>query len=565
MTDTSAPVRFDDIPLEEPDLDALEGQARALKAKIDEGGGPQGCRAELEAWNESRERVSTYAHLVDLRFEQDTADGARKAAKDAWDEQAPRWTELQVDVQRHLLGHEERSAFEADIGAQAFALWESQALAFDAAIKEDLVKESKLVSQYTELLASAELEFNGESHNLSTIGKYASRAERDLRHDSSAVVWDWFAKNGEELDRNFDELVSLRGRMAKTLGFPSFTELGYKRMCRVDYGQQDVERFRAEIIAEVVPLCLQIRERQAQVLGVDPLMVWDEPVHDVRGNPEPRGDRAWMVERAEEMFDAMGGGLGEFFERMVRGEFLDLDSRQGKAGGGFCTSFPSHGMPFVFANFNGTQGDVRVLTHEVGHAFQNYSSQGQDLLDYHWPTAESAEVHSMSLEFLTYPWMDAFFGDEGERFRWVHMADALLFLPYGTAVDHFQHLVYERPDCSPAERHEMWREMERTYLPWRDWGDLGYGAKGGRWQRQSHIYFEPFYYIDYVLAQACALQYWAWAERDRGEAMESYVRLCARGGSAPFQELVRGAEITSPFQAGCLKDVVERARGFLLG
>ncbi|HMC80763.1 MAG TPA: M3 family metallopeptidase, partial [Acidimicrobiia bacterium] len=246
--------------------------------------------------------------------------------------------------------------------------------------------------------------------------------------------------------------------------------------------------------------------------------------------------------------------------RLETGGFLDLADRKGKAGGGFCTSFPTEGMPFIFANFNGTKGDVEVFSHEMGHAFQSYESRDLPLADYLWPTSESAEIHSMSLEFLTWPHMERFFGADAARFRRVHLAEALLFLPYGTAVDHFQHEIYRRPAMSPAERHELWRSMEQTYLPWRDWGDLAYPAKGGRWQHQRHIYLAPFYYIDYVLAQTCALQFWVRSERDREAAMRDYVALCRRGGAAPFRSLVASAGLTSPFEPGCLPEVVEAAR-----
>jgi M3 family oligoendopeptidase len=262
------------------------------------------------------------------------------------------------------------------------------------------------------------------------------------------------------------------------------------------------------------------------------------------------------------MFDAMGE-LGPFFRRLNEGGFLDLMARQGKAGGGFCTSFPVAGMPFIFANFNGTQDDVNVFTHEMGHAFQNFQSRSQGLTDYLWPTYESAEIHSMSLEFLTWPHMECFFGDEADRFRRTHLTDAILFLPYGTAVDHFQHEIYGRPDLGPAQRHDLWREMEATYLPWRDWGDLDYPARGGRWQNQRHIYLAPFYYIDYVLAQTCALQFWVRAEEDHAAALSDYVALCRRGGEAPFRELARSAGLTSPFDDGCLAGIVDRARAAL--
>jgi M3 family oligoendopeptidase len=376
------------------------------------------------------------------------------------------------------------------------------------------------------------------------------------------VFWGWYGANGDVLDRIFDDLVRLRTSMAGQLGLADFTELGYRRMCRVDYDRSDVEGLRAAVREHVVPFTAEIRRRQAEALGVDRLMAWDESVHDTVGNPQPLGDHDWMLARAAEMFDAMGD-LGPFFRRMQAGGFLDLADRKGKAGGGFCTSFPTDGMPFVFANFNGTKGDVEVFSHEMGHAFQNYESRKLALTDYLWPTYESAEIHSMSLEFLTWPHMERFFGDDADRFRRVHLAEALLFLPYGTAVDHFQHEIYARPTMSAAERHELWRSMEQTYMPWRDWGDLAYPAKGGRWQHQRHIYLAPFYYIDYVLAETCALQFWVRSERDRDAAMADYVALCRRGGEAPFRSLVASAGLTSPFEEGCLAEVVEAARAVL--
>jgi len=256
----------------------------------------------------------------------------------------------------------------------------------------------------------------------------------------------------------------------------------------------------------------------------------------------------------------MGGGLDAFFSLMCERGLTDLKTRQGKAGGGFCTNFPDHGVPYIFANFNGTKGDVEVFTHEMGHAFQSYMSREQFPVEYLWPTAESCEIHSMSLEYLTWPHMEKFFGDDADRFRRIHLTSSLLFLPYGVAIDHFQHLVYASPEASPAERHAMWREMEKKYLPWRNYGGNEQGERGAMWQRQMHVYLCPFYYIDYTLAEICALQFWVRSESDPAEALESYVALCARGGDAPFQELARSAGLVSPFAEGCLTDVVAKAR-----
>ena len=562
MTTTVPAERFRDVSAPTPDLDALAITIGELEASVSAADSIEVCLAAVRAWDAIRREVQTYSSLVGLRFQQDTTDPDRKAEREAWDEAEPRWTELEVTMKRALLAHPRRAEIEAEIGSQAFALWESDVLAFDPAIKGDLAREAKLGAEYVELLASAELAFNGEVLNLSSIQRYRQSPDREVRHAAEQVVWEWTETHGEELDRIFDDLVQLRTGMAAQLGFDDFTGLGYRRMCRVDYDRADVDGLRAAVREHVVPFAAEIRRRQTATLGVDRLMAWDEPVHDLAGNPAPGGDHDWMLARAAEMFDDMGG-LGPFFRRMHTGGFLDLADRKGKAGGGFCTSFPTDGMPFVFANFNGTKGDVEVFSHEMGHAFQSYESRDLPLTDYLWPTYESAEIHSMSLEFLTWPHMERFFGADADRFRRGHLAEALLFLHYGTAVDHFQHEIYASPAMTPAERHDLWRTMEQTYLPWRDWGDLTYAAKGGRWQHQRHIYLVPFYYIDYVLAQTCALQFWVRAERDRDGAMADYVALCRRGGAAPFRSLVASAGLTSPFDDGCLAEVVDAARAVL--
>jgi len=560
---------FAEIDAPEPDLRVLATRTDEVVDALGPDSALEACIDAVNVWDGLRRDVATYEALVELRYHQATDDPGARARRQAWDEARPRWTELTVTVKRALLTHPRRAELERALGAQAFALWESEVLAFDPAIKDALVAEAGLTAEYVELLASARVSFNGEELNLPELVKYRQHADRELRHEAERAHWQWYAANSGELDRIFDDLVRGRTGMARQLGLGDFVELGYRRMCRVDYDRADVEGLRAAVREHVVPFAAELRRRQGATLGLDAasgpdrLAAWDEQVHDRAGNPVPGGGPEWLMARAREMFDEMGP-LGPFFRLMDDGGYLDLPARPGKSGGGFCTSFPTVGMPFVFANFNGTKTDVDVFTHEMGHAFQCYQSREQPLSDYHWPTFESAEIHSMSLEFLTWPHMERFFGPtEAERYRGAHLTDALLFLPYGTAVDHFQHEVYSRPDLAPSERHHVWRELERTYLPWRDWGDLPYPASGASWQRQRHIYGMPFYYIDYVLAQVCALQFWARARTDPAAALEDYVALCGRGGSAPFRELARSAGLRSPFDDGCLADVVAAAREVL--
>jgi M3 family oligoendopeptidase len=551
---------IDDLSAPAPVYDDLAAKYAALEAELNAAATGPAAIAVVEQWDKLRREIETWSALVNLRFNQDTTNEQYKRDREFCDEITPKLTDLDVRIKRLLLKHPRRADVEGKFGPQAFALWDADVLAFDPAIIDDLVREANLQAEYNELTAGAKLQFRGQTYNLSGIVKFREDADRQTRHDSEAVRWQWYADNRPQLDRIYGDLVRLRHEMAKKLGFADYIGLGYKRMKRVDYSQADVEQFRAEVREHLVPLAVELRKQQAAKLGVERLMFWDDAVHDPAGNPAPHGEHDWMVERAKRMFDAMGPDLGDFFRLMVAGKLTDLKNREGKAGGGFCTSFPSYGLPFIFANFNGTKHDVEVFTHEMGHAYQGYQSRNQPLVDYLWPTYESCEIHSMGLEFLTWPHMDQFFEQDAERFRRVHLTQGLLFIPYGVAVDHFQHLVYAKPDATPAERHAMWQEMERMYLPWRDYGDLPHVASGGFWQFQRHIYLSPFYYIDYTLAQTCALQLWVRSQKDPAGTLAAYNTLCTRGGEAPFQELARSAGLVSPFQKGCLRDVVGQAK-----
>lgn len=558
---------FSQFSLEEPNLTDLKTQYAEIAQGLESlnGSDPSGERLLqlVKQWDDLRRVIDSWRNLVDIRFNQDTKNPAYKAAMDRRDEIDPKLTDLDVQIKKLLLVEDRKQKIVDKFGAQAVALWECQVRSFDPVIEADLVEEARLVSRYNELLASASFEFQGKTTNLSGIVEFAEDADRTIRHDAQATMWNWFDENCEALDQIYDQMVKLRDKMAKKLNYPSYTELAYQIMSRVDYNNEDVNNYRKEVRENIVPLCTEIRRRQGELLGLDPLMYWDEAIHDPKGNPRPQGTYEHQIEQAQAMFDGMDDKLGQFFRVLRDKNLMDLQNRPGKAGGGFCTSMLSEHLPFIFANFNGTMGDVEVFTHEMGHAYQCYSSIRLPLAENVWPTYESCEIHSMSLEYLCWPHMEKFFGDDADRFRRIHLTTSLLFLPYGVAVDHFQHLVYEKPEMIPEERNQAWLELEKIYLPHMQYGDLPRLPSGGRWQRQRHIYMSPFYYIDYTLAQCCALQFWVRAQQDPDQAMEDYLALCARGGTLPFQQLTKSAGLTSPFQPGCLAEVAAQASKFL--
>ena len=554
--------RFDELSFATPTREGLAASYGYLHARLDAGE----VAAALAAWDALRRDYDSWSALVHLRFAQDTADAEAKAAREYSDALSPEATGHEVALKRRLLALPDRAAVHAVAGPHALRLWEMDITTFDPAIAEDLEEEAKLTARYTELMASAKLEIDGKTINLSGLAPYAEDPDRDKRHQAEALRWGFFAGHGAELDEIYDKLVALRHGMAVKLGYENYIALGYRRMRRVDYDATDVARYRDQVAEHVVPLVAKLLEARRREQGWDKLHAWDEALIDPAGNPKPIGDHDMLVAAAQEMFERMDPRLASFYRLMNEGGFLDMKNRPGKAGGGFCTSFPTAGVPFIFANFNGTHHDIGVFTHEMGHAFQNWESRFQPGIDYLWPTMEAAEIHSMGLEFLTHPHMDLLVGaGAAERFRRMHLESSLAFLPYGVCVDHFQHEVYANPTATPAERHAIWQRLEQRYMPWTDYGDLAYPAKGGRWQAKQHIYNSPLYYIDYTLALCCALQFWVKARADAPAALADYVALCGRGGAAPFQALVASAGLISPFAPGALATVVREAEAVLVG
>ncbi len=384
-----------------------------------------------------------------------------------------------------------------------------------------------------------------------------------MRKRASEAKFGFLAENEEELDRIYDELVKVRTEIAHELGYKNFVELGYNRMMRTDYNAEMVENFRGQVKDFIVPIATKLKARQQERIGVEQLKYYDEGFNYQTGNATPKGSPEWIIENGQKMYEDLSKETGEFFKYMQETNLMDLVAKKGKAGGGYCTFIQKYKAPFIFSNFNGTSGDIDVLTHEAGHAFQVYSSRNFEIPEYNWPTYEACEIHSMSMEFFTWPWMDLFFKEDTDKYKFSHLSDALLFLPYGVSVDEFQHWVYENPTASAEERKLKWREIEKKYLPHKDYDGNDYLENGGFWQRQGHIYNSPFYYIDYTLAQICAFQFWKRSRENHEEAWADYVNLCKLGGSMSFTKLVDAANLISPFKEGCVESVVGEIEAWL--
>jgi len=563
MTSTTTLPKFSDIPYQRPDLAQIARQTRDLITAFDGNPTREETLELIRVWNTQRLDYATNSSLAEVHYTQDVANAKAKEEKTFFDHANPIVSNHSLDVSRKILASQHRSAIADTFGELFLRRLEAGTRTISPDINELLVQEAELCNQFNEIQASAKLEFEGKTYNLSTIGGFAISPNRDQRREAVRTTYAFIGQNAEALDTIFDKLVQLRTEKAKRLGFASYTEYRYVEFGRIDYQSSDVEVFRNAVLEHVVPIVERYRSAQANRLGLGSLELFDEKLQFIDGNPLAQGDHDWIVERAARMYRELSPETHEFFDLMLSHDLMDLKSRDNKGTGGYCTSFSNYGLPFIFANFNRTTHDIEVLTHEAGHAFQAFSSRLYDVPEYRWPTAEACEIHSMSMEFLTWPWMHLFFEEDTDKFLFYHLQGALLFLPYACAVDHFQHWVYANPSATPAERNAEWSKLEHLYMPWRQTNSIPEAAEGRQWQFQRHIYESPFYYIDYALAQTCALQYWQASQKDPARAFEDYLRICRIGGSMPFLDIVAAGNVRSPFDPETLPQMVKTVDAWL--
>jgi len=556
-------MKFSEFEYQRPDMEAFTRQFQELLSTFEQADDAEKQHRAIEAINDLRSELESMYNICYIRHSMDTTDEFYEAENNFFDQIMPHYQALISQYYEKLLASAHREALEEKLGKQLFTLAALAQKTFDPVIMEDLQEENTLSSEYTKLKAGAKISFRGEEHNLSSIIKFETDKERATRQEAAEAKWAFYADNAEAIETIFDKLVKVRHRIAQKLGFDNYIELGYARMRRSDYNAEMVAAYREQIRQHIVPVATELYEQQRQRLGVDELKYYDLDVRFPAGNPAPKGDPDWIVGNARQMYGELSAETRSFFNFMLDANLMDLVNRAGKATGGYCTFIDRHDAPFIFSNFNGTSADIEVLTHEAGHAFQMYESRNIGVKEYGFPTYEACEIHSMSMEFFTWPWMNLFFKEDADKFKYQHLANSVTFLPYGVSVDEFQHFVYENPEATPQERNDAWKQIEQKYLPHLDHDGNALLERGGMWYKQSHIFAVPFYYIDYTLAQICAFQFWKRDREDHEAAWADYARLCKIGGSKPFLELVAYANLKSPFEPDAVEIAVSVIKNWL--
>ena len=504
-----------------------------------------------------KRKLATMYNICYIRHTINTQDEFYSAENDYYDQNMPAAEQFSTRLSQAVMDSRFQELALKELGETYFLNARLAQKAFSPEIAEDMAEENRLQSEYQKLIASARIQFDGQTVNLSRLTPFKESPDREVRQRAWEAESKFMEENGEKLDEIFDKLVKTRTRMAKKLGFNSFTEVAYCRLKRASYGRKETDAFCEQVRREIVPLATHLIKLQHDRNNIEDAMIWDRSLSFKEGNPRPQGTPEEIFEKGRKMYSELSPVTAEFIEFMLSNGLFDVLSRDGKAGGGYCTSIPDFQAPFVFANFNGTAGDVEVLTHECGHALNSYISLRKvKYIEQEEPSYDIAEIHSMGMEFMTYPFMGLFFGDKKDRFIYQHLASAIIFLPYGCMVDRFQHIIYDNPELTPQERHKEWLKLEEAYRPDIDYGNISYFAKGGWWQRQLHIYMHPIYYIDYCLAQSAAFMLYNIMRENYEAGWEKYIALVNKGAELTYTQLLAEMGLDSPFEEGALRRIV---------
>ena len=550
--------KFAELQYVRPDMEKIFARVSGDIAVLKEAKNYEEFRNAYMDYVEADTELETSKTVAHVRNTINLLDEFYEAEMVYFNSQMPKYEILKKEMGEVIVASPFKAEMEKEFGAILIQNMEAQKQLSDESIVNDQVKEAELVSRFMKTQAAATVEFKGEqigNYGLLKIMQSTDRAERKEAFEAWAKLYEGIAPTLEEV---YDGLVKVRAGMAKKLGFKSFIPMGYLRRRRFDYTEKELEVFRKQVREVVVPAAAKLYERQKEALGIDTLYYYDESIASPSGNPVPIGDKEYLVGEAQKMYRELSKESGEFFDFMMEYELFDLDSKHGKRAGGYCTILPQYHAPFIFSNFNGTDADVNVLTHEAGHAFAGFTAaKYQKTPELCHSTSEINEIHSMSMELWTYPWMENFFGDKAEEYRKEHLADALMKIPYMLCVDEYQHKVFENPEMTTMERRAVWSGLEKIYMPWRNYAGNEFLESGAFWIKQQHIFLYPFYYVDYAMAQMGAFEFYTKMKEDRKAAWADYYKLCAAGGSMGYFDLLKYSGLHKVLEDGSVKIILK--------
>ena len=556
---------FSNLEYVRPDFDAAEAKAKELTERVKAAKSYADVKAVILESDEYMSELYTMTTIAHIRNTLNTTDEFYEKEIEFIHQRSPEAEGSFIALTKAIVDCPFTAEIDADLGKEYLVASRRELAQYDDALVPFMQEESRLETEYQKLMATAEIEFDGKKLNLYGIQKYFENPDREVRKAAFKKNSEFYESNEEKMEEIFDKLIKVRTKMGQALGYKTFTPLGYLQQGRSDYGQEEVASFREQVRRELVPLCEKLYEAQAKRIGVDHIMAYDEKFVFPDGNAEPIGDEKYMVAEAQKMYHDLSPETGEFIDFMIEHELMDLENKPNKANTGYMTDLTKYRAPFVFSCFNHTIFDMQVLSHELGHAFAGYRAmRHQPVMAYYSESTDIAEIHSMSMEQFCYPYAERFFGDAADKYRFAHLQEALTFVPFGVAVDEFQHIVYENPDLTPKERTMEWHKLEEKYMPWRKYENDPFMERGGYWYHKIHIFLYPFYYINYTLTTMGAMEFKKRYAENKEEAFKDYLTLCDIGGSLSYLESLKAAHLHVPFEEGSVANAISYAKDILL-
>ena len=554
--------KISEMKYERVDKDSVIERIKDIISRVEGAKSGDELLSLRDEYNNLSNHVGTMARLASTRLNLNSRDEFYTAEMDYYNNALPEIQMYDIKFTKAFLSSPCIDEAKKSLNPLVITMMELSLKCADERVLEEMQEENKLTTEYSKFVSELTYDFRGEKLTLGALRKYMQDNDRATRREAYDALGKALGANSEFLDGIYDKMVKVRDKMAKKLGYENYVGLGYNLMGRTAYNKDDIKVFRENVLKDLVPVISELKGSIAKKLGIDEFKLYDDNTYS-ENDPKPILDAEGILEAGKQMYHEMSEETSEFIDMMFESDAFDVLPREGKWTGGYMTFFPDYRQPFIFANFNGTTADVDVITHEAGHAFAYYVGRNDMLPETQLGGMETAESHSMSMEFFAWKHMDKFFGKRADDYKYKHLFSALAFIPYGVIVDYFQEIVYENPELTPDERNKVWSELESKFRPYMNAKGIEYLEKGTRWQYQNHIFQSPFYYIDYCLAQVVAFEFLQLSLKDYDGALKTYIAHASRTGNYGFTDLIKMAGLKSPFEDGALSEVAEMCRELL--
>ena len=515
--------------------------------------------------DELSRRITDLLTATMIRHTMDMEDEIYERDNRWYEENQPLFTKAILDFNDAIYNSPYKEYIESRIGQMFFVKTDVKKQTF---CEENLPleqRESELIFEYQNLIGSCNVEVMGEPMSFMGLQRLFTDENRDVRKAAHKAFSDFLASIEDDLERVWDELIKVRTQMGKNLGFDNYIPLAYLQRLRLTYGQEEVAEFRKQVLEEIVPLCSKLYDFQAKTLGLDELKAYDEKVIFSDGNPKPAGDRDYMFNQTVQMLRDMSPETDEFISFMLSHELIDYEERPGKAEREYATILPARKAPFVFYHFDGAPANLQNFHEGLGYSFAAYkASRKQHLEEYYASSSEIMEIHSMSMVHFANRYADQFFGEDGWKYVFSILHNYITFIPFSVAVDEFQHICYSDLELTPKERTQVWRDLEKKYMPWRKYDeDDEFMERGGYWYHKPHFFIFPFYYIEYALATINAMEMYQKYEERPSTAWKEYLELTDLGGSKNYLETLKLSNLTPAFEPGAVANSIKYVKTLL--